>query len=84
MWLSFVKIVNDLLFSQKNSIIDFRLGSKEAFENNKNLKTKLRWSKSSSLLQRLAFTLTLEPAFILCIEKQQKQKRKHILMIFPK
>ena len=84
MWLNFVKIVNDLLFSPKNSIIDFRLGSKEAFENNKNLKTKLRWSKSSWLLQLLAFTLTLEPAFILCIEKQHKQKRKHILMIFPK
>ena len=83
MWLSFVKIVNDLLFSQKNSIIDFRLGSKEAFENNKNLKTKLRWSKSSWLLQRVAFTLTLEPAFILCIEKQHKQKST-FLMIFPK
>ena len=43
----FVKILNALLFSQKNSIIDTRLGSEEAFENHEIFKTKLRWSKSS-------------------------------------
>ena len=44
----FVKTVNNLLFSQKiNSIIDTKLGSKEASENNEICKTKLRSSTSS-------------------------------------
>ena len=55
----FVKIVNNLFFSQKNFIIDARLGSKEASKTNEILKTKLKWSKSSWLLQRLAFVVLL-------------------------
>ena len=51
----FVKIVYDLLLSQKIFIIDVWLGSKLASENIEIFKMKLRWSKSSSLLQRVAF-----------------------------
>ena len=51
----FMKIVNDLLFSQKIFIIDARLGSKEVSENKKNFKAKPRWSKLSWLIQRAAF-----------------------------
>ena len=56
----FMKIVNDLLFSQKIFIIDARLGSKEVSENKKIFKAKPRWSKLSWLIQRAAFFIDFD------------------------
>ena len=51
-------MVNNLLFSKKNLIIDAELISKRFPQNDDFLKTKLRWSKLSWLLQRVAFLVT--------------------------
>ena len=48
-------MVNNLLFSKKNLIIDAEL---MVPQNDDFLKTKLRWSKLSWLLQRVAFLVT--------------------------
>ena len=52
-------------FLQKNSIIDGRLGLKETPENNEIFKTKPKWNKSFSLLQRVAFLVLKLCQFIL-------------------
>ena len=50
-----MNILKGLLFLQKSSIIDVRLGYIYAFENIEIFKEKLSWSKLSRLLQRIAF-----------------------------
>ena len=54
----FVNIVN-CYFRNKNSIIKVKLGYIQVFENIEIFKVKLRWSKSSRLLQRLVFLVYL-------------------------
>ena len=51
----FVNILNCFIFScNKSSIIDVQLGYIQAFNNIEIFKVKLRWSKSSQLLQGVA------------------------------
>ena len=54
-WSFLVNILNDFIFSQLGSITDLRLGYILASEKIEIFKVKLRWSKSSRLLQRIAF-----------------------------
>ena len=71
----FMKIVNDLLFSQKIFIIDARLGSKEVSENKEIFKTKLGGGvnhRDSYIAERFLFPLALEPEFFLYIVNQHK------------
>ena len=51
-----MNILKGLLFLQKSSIIDVRLGYIQASENIDIFKEKLSWSKLSQLLQRIAFS----------------------------
>ena len=53
-----------LYFCNMSSIIDLRLGYVQASENIEILKVKLRQSKSSRLLRRIAFLVSLEMAFM--------------------
>ena len=46
-------------YRKKISIIDVQLGHVQAFENIEIFKVKLRWSKSSTLLQRIPFLVLL-------------------------
>ena len=64
------------LFSNKSSIIDLRLGYIYTSENTEIFIVKLRWRKSSRLLQCVAFLVVFESDLLL------KQVMKHFIDIF--
>ena len=59
---------NDYYFRNKSSIIDVRLGYVQTSENNEILKVKLGWSRSSQLLQRVAFLACFTLSLLLSID----------------